>query len=74
MSNNISYNGGSTLLEVGGILPALSGASPTSYFCGNLIWKQLVQQKNIPTMNSEEESSRKKTRSFCFTFHNFCSY
>jgi len=60
MSNNISYNGGSTLLEVGGILPALSGASPTSYFCGNLIWKQLVQQKNIPTMNSEEESSRKK--------------
>jgi len=42
MSNSSNYNGGSTLLEVP---TALSGASPTSYFCGNLLLKQLVQQK-----------------------------
>jgi len=43
MSNSSSYNGGSTLLDVPPT--SLSGASPTSYFCGNLLWKQLVQQK-----------------------------
>jgi len=65
--NNISsnYNGG-TLLEVGVLTPALSGASPTSYFCGNLIWKQLVQQKNIPT-TSEELIQRKPEEVFTST-------
>jgi len=45
MSNISNVNGG-TLLEVG--LPShLSGASPTTYYCGNLIWRQFLQGKTV---------------------------
>jgi len=51
MSNTLSsYNGGSTMLEVA--FPPISGVSPTSYFCGNLIWRQLVQQQQPKNVKS----------------------
>jgi ankyrin repeat protein len=46
MSNISSNFNGGTLLEVG--LPShLSGASPTTYYCGNLIWRQFLQGKTV---------------------------
>jgi ankyrin repeat protein len=47
MSNLSSNLYGSTILDVA--LPQLSGASPTTYFCGNIIWRQLVQTKTSET-------------------------
>lgn len=43
MSNNISsyFSNGGTLLEVS--MPHLSGASPTSFYCGNMIWRQFIE-------------------------------
>jgi len=50
-------NGGSTMLEAA-LPPQLSGASPTSYFCGNLIW-QMMQGKEA--VKSEPKVSSKAT-------------
>jgi len=55
MSNS---NGGSTLLDVA-MPPQLSGASPTSYFCGNLIWRQFMQTKG--TTKSDTRTSVNNT-------------
>jgi len=54
MSN--SSNGGSTLLDVV-LPPQLTGASPTGYYCGNLIWRQFMQSKE--TKNIEARTAVK---------------
>jgi len=55
--NTTSSNNGGTLLEVS-FPPQLSGASPTTYFYGNMIWRQFVQSKAntaVKQVKSSEE-------------------
>jgi len=69
MSNISNFNGGA-LLEVG--LPShLSGASPTTYYCGNLIWRQFLQGKTVTetveykkTASSATEQTTVNTQSY----------
>jgi len=51
-------NDGSTMLEAS-MPPGLSGASPTSYFCGNLIWRTFMQTKE--TVKSASPATTKAT-------------